>query len=53
LPYSLFDQLLSIPSGDSPHISDDVLKQRQQELRTRLDERMSKVEKTGAALRRT
>ncbi|GAA6035119.1 hypothetical protein JCM8097_006370 [Rhodosporidiobolus ruineniae] len=52
LPYSLFDQLLAIPSGDSPNLSDDVLKQRQQELRTALQGRVEKVEKAQGQLRR-
>ncbi|GAA5977403.1 hypothetical protein JCM11641_000087 [Rhodosporidiobolus odoratus] len=45
LPYSLHDQLLAIPPGDSPHLSDDVLKQKQQELRETLEKRWEKVEK--------
>ncbi|BGP12916.1 hypothetical protein JCM10213_004335 [Rhodosporidiobolus nylandii] len=52
LPYSLFDQLLAIPPGDSPHLSDDVLKQKQQELRQALDGRFEKVDKAQKQLLR-
>ncbi|GAA5990570.1 hypothetical protein JCM5350_001037, partial [Sporobolomyces pararoseus] len=52
LPYSIFDQLLSIPSGDSRNLSDDVLKQLQQDLRTALEERKTKLETLGTGLRR-
>ncbi|GAA5827090.1 hypothetical protein JCM5353_006183, partial [Sporobolomyces roseus] len=52
LPYSLFDQLLAIPPGDSPHLSDDVLKQRQQDLREAIEGRVKMVEKATATLKR-
>ncbi|GAA5831797.1 hypothetical protein JCM11251_003887 [Rhodosporidiobolus azoricus] len=50
LPYSLFDQLLAIPPGDSPNLSDDVLKQRQQELREALKGRFEKLDKAQKQL---
>ncbi|GAA5902148.1 hypothetical protein JCM6882_006713 [Rhodosporidiobolus microsporus] len=50
LPNSLFDQLLAIPPGDSPNLSDDVLKQRQQELREALKGRFDKVDKAQKQL---
>ncbi|GAA5955260.1 hypothetical protein JCM3765_003262 [Sporobolomyces pararoseus] len=52
LPYSIFDQLLEIPTSDSRNLSDDVLKQLQQELRNALEERKNKLENIGNSLRR-
>ncbi|GAA5862780.1 hypothetical protein JCM8547_006543 [Rhodosporidiobolus lusitaniae] len=50
LPYTLFDELLAVPPGDSPHLSDDVLKQKQQELREALQKRQEKVDKAQQQL---
>ncbi|GAA6005692.1 hypothetical protein JCM10207_005297 [Rhodosporidiobolus poonsookiae] len=52
LPYSLFDQLLAVPAGDSPHLSDDVLKQRQSELRAALEARVQALGKAEERVRR-
>ncbi|GAA5940387.1 uncharacterized protein JCM15063_002619 [Sporobolomyces koalae] len=52
LPFSIFDQLLAIPSGDSPHISDAVLKQQQQDLRQAVDDRIDKISKAAGAVTR-
>ncbi|KPV78594.1 uncharacterized protein RHOBADRAFT_33298 [Rhodotorula graminis WP1] len=51
-PYSIYDQLLAIPAGDTASLSDDVLKQRQQELRAALDVRWAALEKADKALPR-
>ncbi|GAA6053519.1 hypothetical protein JCM3770_000306 [Rhodotorula araucariae] len=51
-PYSLFDLLLAIPEGGTASLSDDVLKQRQKELRAALDVRFAALDKADTAVRR-
>ncbi|GAA5854614.1 hypothetical protein JCM9279_005711 [Rhodotorula babjevae] len=46
-PYSIYDQLLAIPAGDTASLSDDVLKQRQKELSEALDVRWAALEKAN------
>ncbi|BGP21800.1 nuclear pore complex protein Nup160 [Rhodotorula toruloides] len=51
-PWSLYDQLLAIPSGDSASFSDDVLKQRQVELREALNARLAALAKADKQVRK-
>lgn len=51
-PWSLYDQLLAIPSGDSASLSDDVLKQRQVELREAVDARLAALDKADKQVRK-
>ncbi|GAA5890373.1 hypothetical protein JCM8208_002795 [Rhodotorula glutinis] len=51
-PYSIYDQLLAIPVGDTASLSDDVLKQRQEELRAALDVRLAALDKADKVLPR-
>ncbi|BGP36873.1 hypothetical protein JCM10449v2_000775 [Rhodotorula kratochvilovae] len=51
-PYSLFDQLLAVPAGDTASLSDDVLKERQKELREALQVRFAALDKADVGVRR-
>ncbi|BGP29003.1 hypothetical protein JCM10296v2_000739 [Rhodotorula toruloides] len=51
-PWSLYDLLLCIPSGDSASLSDDVLKQRQVELREAVDARLAALDKADKQVRK-
>ncbi|GAA5994757.1 uncharacterized protein JCM10292_004335 [Rhodotorula paludigena] len=51
-PYALYDQLLAIPPGEASSLSDDVLKQRQKELRDALEVRFAALDKADSAARR-
>lgn len=53
MPLPSLDQLLSIPPGDSPSMTDDVLKQRQTELRQGLAARVTALEKAERQLKRS
>lgn len=53
MPLPSFDQLLSIPPGDSPSMTDDVLKQRQAELRQGLATRITALEKAERQMKRS
>lgn len=52
-PLQVYEQLLAIPPGDCKTLSDDVLKQRQTDLRRALDARLGEMEKAQRQLRRT